>query len=114
MFYYILLFADRFAITLVDAIGQSLGRNAAGKLPTDNWFLPSSPYEMASGWALVCLLLTMGCLEGISVRLVRARVNFGILIRCPSADAINRQANALSSWQRIILGHDGPTEAHFS
>jgi hypothetical protein len=64
MFYYVLLFADRFAIILVDTIGRALGRNATGKLPMDNWFLPSSPYEMASGWALVCLLLAMGCLEG--------------------------------------------------
>jgi len=64
MFYYVLLFADRFTIILVDTIGHAAGKNATGKFNSDSWFLPSSPYELASGWALVCLLLAMGCLEG--------------------------------------------------
>lgn len=50
---------------LVQTIGRSVGQNAMSSLQGLNWFLPSSPYELASGWALVCLLLAMGCLEGI-------------------------------------------------
>lgn len=51
---------------LVQTIGTSLGKNAVSSLQSINWFLPSSPYELASGWGLVCLLLAMGCLEGNS------------------------------------------------
>ncbi len=65
MFYYVLLFADRFTIILVEHLGSLLGRSTGSELRT-NWFLPSSPYELASGWGLVCLLLAMGCLEGMS------------------------------------------------
>ena len=64
MFYYLLLFGDRFTMILVETIGDSIGKNAVTSFIEGSWFLPSSPYELASGWALVCLLLAMGCLEG--------------------------------------------------